>query len=341
MEENGVRTGKVCGVLRLCFLLFASAGGAFAQQQEGNIVGEIRLVDGLFPSERIQVTLETHGSIVGVTYGDFEGRFSFNGLLPNAYSVAIEAEGYQPIHLTVAVNPSTAQTNIVRVILRANPSEKPRGTRNEPGGTNPDIVDVSEYRKKFPPAVVKEFEAGRKAEQRGEMDAAVRLYEAALHKAPDFYPALNNLGVRHLQRGNVQAAEAEFRRVIELNQNGAQAYFNLGNVLFMTNRNDEAKQTLEAGLRLSPSNAMGHYLNGSVLTRLGDFKAAEEQLKTARELDPKMPQVPISLATLYLQSGREHEAAAMFESFLRQFPNHPMVPKVRAALTKMAKTSSP
>jgi len=97
MEENGVLTGKVSGLLRLCFLLFASAGGAFAQQQEGNIVGEIRLVDGLFPSEWIQVTLEAHGSVVGVTYGDSEGRFSFNGLLPNAYSVVIEAEGYQPI----------------------------------------------------------------------------------------------------------------------------------------------------------------------------------------------------------------------------------------------------
>jgi Flp pilus assembly protein TadD len=108
----------------------------------------------------------------------------------------------------------------------------------------------------------------------------------------------------------------------------------------MTRRNEEAKQTLEAGLRLSPSNALGHYLNGAVLVRLGDLKSAEVQLKTARELDPKMPQAPISLATLYLQSGREHEAAAIFEAFLKQFPNDPMVSKVRAALNKIAKSSS-
>jgi predicted Zn-dependent protease len=85
---------------------------------------------------------------------------------------------------------------------------------------------------------------------------------------------------------------------------------------------------------------MGHYLNGSVLVRLGDLRSAEEQLKTARELDPKMPQVTISLATLYLQSGREREAAAMFETFLKEFPKDPLVPKVRVALTKIA-TSSP
>src|SRR5260370_6017050 len=143
------------------------------------------------------------------------------------------------------------------------------------------------------------------------MDAAVRIYEAVLHEAPDFYPAVNKLGIRNLQKGEAKAAETEFRRVIELNQNGAQAYFNLGNVLYMTQRNEEAKQTLEAGLRLSPSSPMGHYLNGSVLARLGDFRAAEEELKTARELGPKMPQVPNKLATLDLQTGRGQEGAAM------------------------------
>ena len=341
MGRNAERSSqKSCG-LTLVILLLLSAATLQAQEPEGNIAGQIRLVDGSFPNGRLQVTLEGHGAVVGVTYCDSEGRFSFNDLLPNAYSVVIEEDGYQSVRMRVIVNPTAIQTNLVHVVLRPKDTEKARSAPDEVAGANPDMVNVAELAKKFPPAVIRDFKDGMKAEQRGEMTAAVRLYEAALREAPNFYPAINNLGIRHLQKGDVQAAEAEFRRVIELNQNGAQAYFNLGNVLFMTQRNGEAKETLEAGLRLSPSNALGHYLNGSVLTRLGDFKAAEEQLKTARALNPKMPQVPISLATLYLQSGREHEAAAMFESFLKQFPNDPMVPKVRAALNKMAKTSSP
>src|SRR5260370_16217238 len=210
---------------------------------------------------------------------------------------------------------------MVPVVLRLKPAERLDATPGGPTGGNADIVDVGELKKRFPPGVIKEFEAGKKAEQRGEMDAAVRLYEAALHEAPDFYPALNNLGVRHLQKGDAKAAEAEFRRVIELNQNGAQAYFNLGNVLYMTQRNEEAKQTLEAGLRLSPSSAVGHYLNGSVLARLGECKAAQEELKTSRELDPEMPQVPITLAPLNLRTGQGHEAAARVESFLEEVPD--------------------
>jgi Flp pilus assembly protein TadD len=341
MRDSGAHPRNILFALRVFVLLLVFAAALNGQEQRGNIAGQIRLQDGSFPAERLRVTLEARGGVADVTYADSEGRFSFIDLLPNGYSVVIETEEYQPVRMMVVVNPSTAQTNIIHVVLRPKPSETPPGAPGGPAGANPDIVDVAELKKKFPPGVIKEFEAGKKAEQRGEMDAAVRLYEAALHEAPDFYPALNNLGIHHLQKGEVKAAETEFRRVIELNQNGAQAYFNLGNVLYMTKRNEEAKQTLEEGLRLSPSSAMGHYLNGSVLARLGDFRAAEEQLKTARALDPRMPQVTISLATLYLQSGREPEAAAMFEAFLKEFPKDPMVPKVRAALSKMAQSSSP
>jgi Flp pilus assembly protein TadD len=341
MVKGGAQAGRTFLVLRLIALLLVHSSTLHAQQQPGILTGEIRLQDGTFPKERLLVTLETHGSMVGVTYCDYEGHFGFSDLLPNLYYVVIESDGYQPVRQQVNVNPSISQINVVHVVLRAKDTESVRSAPDEAGGANPDMVNVADLAKKFPPAVIRNFKDGMKAEQRGQMTAAVRLYEAALREAPDFYPAINNLGIRHLQTGDVKAAEAEFRRVIELNQNGAQAYFNLGNVLFMSHRNDEAEQTLEAGLRLSPSNAMGHYLSGSVLTRMGDYKTAEEQLKAARELNPRMPQVLISLATLYLQSGREHEAAEMFEAFLKQFPTDPMVPKVRAALNKMAQSSSP
>jgi Tfp pilus assembly protein PilF len=341
MGDDEARSHRISHGVWLAALLLVCGGALQAQEPEGNIAGQIRLVDGSFPNERLRVSLEAHRSVADVTYCDSEGRFGFNHLLPNSYEVVIEAEGYQPVRLTVVVNPITIPTNIVHVVLRPKPDEKSRGARDGASGGNPDSVDVAELAKKFPAAVMKEFEAGMKSEQHHEMDAAVRHYQAAVQQAPDFYPAHNSLGVRALQKGDLKAAEEEFRRVLQLNSSSAQAYINLGNVLYVTRRNEEAKQALEAGLHLFPSSAMGHYLNGSVLVRLGDFKAAEEQLKTARELDPKMPQVPITLATLYLQTGREHEAAVMFESFLREFPKDPMVPKVRAALGKMAQNPSP
>lgn len=287
------------------------------------------------------VTLEGRGVIINSGYCDGEGRFGFYSLVSNPYYVIVEAKEYEPIREKVVVVPTISQTNIVHIVLRPLPSAK---TGTSPGSgplSNPNSVDVSEFARKFPSAVLKEFEAGMKSEQKGEMDAAVRHYQAAIQQAPDFYPARNNLGIRRLQEGNMKEAEDEFRRVLELNSNSAQAYLNLGNVLYITRRYEEAKHTLEDGLRREPTSALGHYLQGSVLARMGEHALAERELKAAREFAPRMPQAPIALATLYLQTGRQSEAVATFEEFLKQFPKDPAVPKVRDALARLKQPAKP
>jgi tetratricopeptide (TPR) repeat protein len=328
-------------VFGICPFLSLLWCGALRAQELGNIVGQIRLQDGGFPPERIMVTLEGRGAIINSSYCDDDGRFGFYGLLANAYYLIIQAKEYQPIREKVVVVPTISQTNIVHLVLRPLPGAETRASPDSRSLFDPNFVDVSDFAKKFPTSVLREFESGMKSEHRGEMDAAIRHYQAAIRQAPDFYPAHNNLGIRQLQKGDFKAAEEEFRRVLELNSNSPQACFNLGNVLYLTRRYDEAKRILEDGLRRDPTSAMGYYLLGSVLVRLGDLNGAEERFKAAREFDPQMSQVPIALATLYLQTGRQREASEMFESFLRQFPKDPMVPKVRAALGRIAAHSSP
>jgi Flp pilus assembly protein TadD len=339
VTDDAVRSRKFFSVLRLLVLLLVSAA-ALRAQDTGNIAGQVRLQNGSFPNDRIQIDLEGRGSLVNRTYCDFEGRFGFNDLLPNSYYVVIEAEGYQPVRQQVVINPRFIQTNVVHVVLRRS-EEKPRESPDGLPGSNGNLVDVSDFAKKYPPSVLKEFEAGRKAEERRDSTSAAGHFQEALRLAPDFYPARNNLGTLYMKKGDLEAAEQEFRQVVEQDRNSGQAYFNLGNVLYLTRRYDEAKRILEDGLRREPTSAMGYYLLGSVLVRLDDLKGAEERFRAAREFDPKMPQAPIALATLYLQTGRQREASDMFESFLRQFPKDPMVPKVRDALNKLSHPPSP
>ena len=76
--------------LAASLLIFLSTSQrTFAQGDEGTIVGEIRVQRGGFPPHRVEVTLEARGGLVGSTYSDDEGKFSFYALKANLYHVLI------------------------------------------------------------------------------------------------------------------------------------------------------------------------------------------------------------------------------------------------------------
>ena len=92
-------------------------------------------------------------------------------------------------------------------------------------------------------------------------DEAIAHYRKAIEIAPDFHPARNNLGTLYLGKSDFKAAEEQFREAVRLDQNEAQAYFNLSNVLMLTGRFTEAETTLAQGLQRRPDSAFGYFLS--------------------------------------------------------------------------------
>lgn len=313
--------------------LFLFSPLTWAQLSGGSIVGRVRVTPGTELPSPVLISLESRGAVVNTVYTDGEGRFGFNGLPGNIYHIKVDDEAYFPASETVSIDPETTSVRMLNIFL--NPRNPEKSDLGSVTGGNPHLTSSANLKKLFPREAIKEFDAGVKADAHHKPDDAIRHYEKALQIAPDFYPACNNLGTAYLNRGSYAAAEVQFRHAASLNSNDAAAYFNLGNLHYLTHHYDEGLNRVNQGLNKEPSSAFGHFLKGSLISATGAFPQAEKELQRSLELDPKLAKAHLALVNLYLRQKRHTEAVDELQAFLKVLPNDPLAPKVREVLKRL------
>jgi tetratricopeptide (TPR) repeat protein len=316
----------------IAFCSFAVAP-LLAQQDIGTIVGEIKVIRGDAPPERVLVSLIIRGAPMQSVYADAQGRFGFYGIPANSYFVDINDDHYQPIHVAANLNPMT-MTAVLQINLVPKQSE-PKPQEKQLSGSNPNMMDIHEYSKDFPKKAVKEFEKGIEADRDNKKDEAVAHYRKAIEIAPDFYPAHNNLGSDELGQSHLDAAKTEFTKVVQLNQSDASAYFNLANVAMLQGQLSEANNFLDEGFRRQPDSALGKFLLGTLDLRAGKLSDAEQALRRSIELDPTMAQPRLQLVNLYVKQGRKPDAIDQLHAFLTAMPLSPFSPQAKQILQKL------
>jgi Tfp pilus assembly protein PilF len=301
----------------------------------GKIIGSARVLKGDFPATPVLVSLEFRGATITSAYCNDQGQFSFAGLVANEYRVSIDDDAYLPVGENVNVDPAVAQVNFVQFTLVPRESTKKEDPASRVAGSNPYLIDPTEYYRRFPKKTLKEFDKGVEADKQGKTDDAMGHYQKALSYSPDFSPAHNHLGSAYLSRQKFEEAQNEFEAALKTNQNDAQAHFNLANVLLVTHRYDGAGNEIEEGLKRQPNSAFGHFLRGSMYSHTSRPELAEKSLRTALQYDPKMSQASLQLVNLYLQQKRPVDAISELESYLKDFPDTPFAPQARDLLKRL------
>jgi Flp pilus assembly protein TadD len=315
----------------------------FAQQQElTNIVGQLRVIRGDFPSHQIMIQLLFRGSPLTSTYADTEGKFGFEGLVSGEYHIVINDADYDPVDERVIIHSDITANALAFLILRPRqniPKADPIGSRTS--GSNPFLVDPEDYNKHFPKKALKEYERGLDAERRGKGDDAIAHYRDALKIAPNYYPAHNNLGTLYLSRSDLASAEEQFQDAVRLDQNDPQAHFNLANVFLLKGQYKESEAAVATGLQRQPDSAFGRFLQGSLYGRTGNLPEAEKSLRTALRLDATMWQAHLQLVSVYLQQQRRQDAIAELQAFLKAFPLVSAAEKAKDLLQKLQGEATP
>ncbi len=125
------------------------------------------------------------------------------------------------------------------------------------------------------------------------------------------------------QAGKLAEAEEEYRAILAVQPNYAEAHANLGAVLVRLNRYDEALREYETALKLAP-NLKQIFLNvGLAHYRNGSFEKAVAAFKQFLKAFPDNAQATNLTALALVELGRDDEALGYLDKALSASPNDP------------------
>ncbi len=175
------------------------------------------------------------------------------------------------------------------------------------------------------------FTDAQKLHQKGQLDAAQREYERILQKAPDFARARVALGIVLLMKGRPQEAVQEARRGMKDQAHpDAGQWINYGNLLQSAGHIDEACAAYEEADRRQPGKAILKANLATLYMRQGRLDDAE---RLCRELiDSEFADPLLLLAKIVLSRGEREEGRKLLERAADLDPRNAEIPAIRAVL---------
>ncbi len=309
----------------------------------GRVIANGRPVDWL-----VEVRLDSGstGRTVATAYTIGSEEFEFQNILGvdplDRFILAIDEDGYEPIRRVLDYrtllphprNPFQLEFSGILVLhLEPVAPETPLDGRD--GRSR--VVDVDRLTASIPSRARDAYRSALEATEAGDAEAAVAHLEAALAEAPDFYDALNAVGIEYVKAGRYRDAENALERARELGPNDARPLINSGMLHFQEGQALDVETGpelaiesyrkaigfLEAAVRLEPLAAEAHFYLGSALYENGDHARAEVPLLRALELDAGALDAHLALLNVYTRLGRYDDALGEIEAYLDAAPDSP------------------
>ena len=305
---------RVVAVAVVTAALASSAAVSFAQGEMGVMMGTISDEQGgaALGEATIDIVDNARGRKFTIK-ADKGGKYYKRAIPAGDYDMTVAKEGYQPIkdklHLGAGV----------------------------------------EYRFDFKlakaaPEGAKEFAEGFAAFQRGDNEAAVKFFEAAVAKAPELPEVHVNLGLAYLRVGRKPEGITSLEKAATLAPNVPRTLFQLGAAYVEMNELDKAIASFEKGLGAAPdlSNPLAYdaaVTLGAVYFAKGDPDKSIAQFEKAQAAKPGA--VPtLGLAKAYLSKGDGDKALTLFQDVVAKAPGTPEAAQAEAFITELQKNKA-
>jgi Flp pilus assembly protein TadD len=157
------------------------------------------------------------------------------------------------------------------------------------------------------------IEQALRLHERGDAEAALRLYREVLAQHPDSPLAQHFIGVIHYQRGELSAALPMLERTVALRPEEPEFHNNLGLALAAADRTVEAIAAYRAALALRPNHAVAWNNLGLALQLQNDVREGIDAFRHALALKPDFARARWNLALALLLDGQFAEGWREYE----------------------------
>ncbi len=156
-------------------------------------------------------------------------------------------------------------------------------------------------------------------EQPGE---AAEQYKIVLTMRPNHAEAHNNLGNALLKMGRPAEAANHYKKALEINPKFIDALYNRGGILLQKGELSEASSHFETVLKLKPEHENARINLGLVLFNQGKIEDAIKCYKTVLALNPNSSEAYNNLVNAFFQMSRPKDASAFYIKALSIRPDN-------------------
>ena len=159
----------------------------------------------------------------------------------------------------------------------------------------------------------------------GQINKAKDICLKILKKQPNNIDVLNLLGAIAFQNKNYLEAVHTFNKIIQINSNNFQAFYNKGNALLGLKKFEEAFKSYNQAIKIKPDYKQAYNNRGIVLKELKRIKEALENYNQAITIEPNNADLYNNRGTIYHELKQFDKAIEDYNFALKINKNYPEV----------------
>ena len=172
--------------------------------------------------------------------------------------------------------------------------------------------------------------------QKGDYAEAAAAFATAAELRPDLPEAHYNLGLACLGTGEMDRAEAEFKRANAIKENAMSSFY-LARIYLGQKKLDQALEEAQKSISVNPRSAGSYNIKGVILNQLGRFAEAAGSFQAGLVLVPEDVNLQVNLGIAYMNSGQPDKARPVLEKVLPQIQD----PALKAKIEDYLKSIKP